>query len=180
MYTCRECEEPLNQATEVCPYCGADLTAAGVEEAEAPKKKSRLAKSVGIWGILIACVWAIVWFVLPPRPETSKGEAEKSALAALADVRGALASYAAATGSYPPSIEPLGAPSRSAMQTAQGAGYEIQYAPASADDSGRIKSFVLLARPGNFGYRNFYTDETGAIHATIANRPATPQDPELR
>lgn len=180
MYACRECEQPLNQATEVCPYCGADLTAAALEEAGTPKRKSRLAKSVAIWGVLIASVWAIVWFVLPPRPEASKGEAEKSALAALADVRGALASYAAATGNYPPSIEPLGAPSRSAIQTAQSAGYEIQYAPAAADDSGRIKSFVLLARPGNFGYRNFYTDETGVIHATSANRAATPQDPEFR
>ena len=26
MYTCRECERPINQATEICPYCGADLT----------------------------------------------------------------------------------------------------------------------------------------------------------
>ena len=92
MYACRECEQPLNQATEVCPYCGADLTSAALEEAGTAKKKSRLWKSVAIWGILIASVWAIVWFVLPPRPEASKGEAEKSALAALADVRGALTS----------------------------------------------------------------------------------------
>ena len=180
MYVCRDCEQPLNQAMEVCPFCGADLTAERLEETGAPKKQSRLWKSMLVWAILIAAVWAIVWFVLPPRPETSKGEAEKSAIAALADVRGAITAYAAATGNYPPSIEPLGAPSRSAMQTAQGAGYEIQYAPASADDSGRIKSFVLLARPGNFGYRNFYVDETGVIHETSANRPATPQDPELR
>ena len=26
MYTCRECERELNQATEVCPYCGTDLS----------------------------------------------------------------------------------------------------------------------------------------------------------
>src|ERR1700690_2294708 len=102
-----------------------------------------------IWGILIVSVWAIIWFVLPPRPESSKGEAEKSALAALADVRTALVSYPAAAGGYPPSMETLGATSRAAIQTAKNAGYEIQYTPASTDDSGRIKSFVLLARPGN-------------------------------
>lgn len=180
MYVCRDCEQPLNQAMEVCPFCGSDLSAAALEEAGAPKKKSRLWKSVIIWGILIAAVWAIVWFVLPPRPETSKGAAEKTALAALADLRGEISAYAAASGNYPPSIEPLGAPSRFAIQIAQSAGYEIQYSPSSADDSGRIKSFVLLARPGNFGYRNFYVDESGVIHETSANRPATPQDPVLR
>jgi hypothetical protein len=180
MYICRECEEPLNQAMEVCPFCGADLAAPSPEEIGAPKKKSKLVKSIVIWGILIASVWAIVWFVLPPRPESSKGEAEKSALAALADVRTALVSYAGATGGYPQSMEALGATSRSAIQTAKGAGYEIQYTPAATDDSGRIKSFVLLARPGNFGYRNFYADESGVIHETSENRPASPQDPELR
>ncbi len=164
---------------EVCPFCGADLAAPNPEETGAPKKKSKLVKSIVIWGILIASVWAIVWFVLPPRPESSKGEAEKSALAALADVRTALVSYANATGAYPQSMEALGSTSRSAIQTAQGAGYEIQYIP-TATDSGRIKSFVLLARPGNFGYRNFYADESGVIRATNENRPASPQDPELR
>ena len=179
MYICRECEEPLNQAMEVCPHCGADLTVQGAEEGTAPKKKSRPVKSIAIWGILIVSVWAIIWFVLPPRPESSRGEAEKSAVAALAEVRAALVSYAAATGGYPPSMETLGAASRSAIQTAKSAGYEIQYTPAGTDDSGRIKSFVLLARPGNFGYRNFYADESGVIHETTANRAATPQDPEL-
>ena len=83
MYVCRECEQPLNQATELCPYCGADLTGQPLEELVAPKKKRSIAKVVIIWGVLIACLWAIVWFVLPPRPGTSKPEAEKSALAAL-------------------------------------------------------------------------------------------------
>ncbi len=179
MYACRECEEPLNQGTEVCPFCGTDLTLPPAEDGVSPKKKSRVARSVIVWAILIASVWAIVWFVLPPRPEASKGEAEKRALATLTEVRAALASYSAASGSYPSSTEPLGASVHTAMQRAQSAGYEIEYTPASADDSGRIRSFVLLARAGNFGYRNFYSDETGAVHATSENRAATPQDPEL-
>jgi hypothetical protein len=180
MYVCRECEQPLNQGTEVCPYCGTDLTAPqSLEELVAPKKKRSLAKFLIIWGLLIACLWAIVWFVIPPRPGTSRPEAEKSALVALDSLRSALASYEAATGSYPPSLETLGPSVRSTAQAAQNAGYEIQYSPAPASPDGRIKNFALLARPGNYSYRNFYLDETGTIHYTKENRPATPQDPEL-
>ena len=179
MYTCPECEQPLNQSTELCPYCGTDLTATAAAAEITRKKKFRTVRIIILWAVLIAAVWAIVWFVLPPRPESSKTEAEKRALATLAEVRTALLSYSQASGSFPPSIEPLDASVHASIQAAQTAGYEIQYTPADADNSGRIRSFVLLARPGNFGYRNFYTDETGAIHATSANRPATPQDPEL-
>ena len=180
MYVCRECEQPLNQATEVCPYCGADLTGQSLEDLTSPKKKRSIAKSVVVWGALIACLWAIVWFVLPPRPGTSKPEAEKSALAALGDLRAALTSFEAATGSYPSSLEALGTTARSPAQAAQNAGYEIQYVPAPASEDGRIKNFALLARPGNYSYRNFYLDDSGAIHSTRENRPATVQDPELR
>jgi hypothetical protein len=180
MYVCRECEQPLNQATEVCPYCGADLTGQPAESSVAPKKKRSILRSLVIWGALIACLWAIVWFVLPPRPGTSKPEAEKSALTALADMRSELTSYEAATGSYPSSLETLGVTARSAAQMAKNAGYEIQYAPAPASDDGRIKNFALLARPGNYSYRNFYLDDTGAIRSTRENRPATAQDPESK
>ncbi|MFZ0635480.1 MAG: hypothetical protein WA755_09270 [Candidatus Acidiferrales bacterium] len=180
MYTCRECEQPLNQATEVCPYCGADLTAPPVEEIVAPKKKRALARSFVIWGILIACVWAIVLFVLPPRPETAQPEAEKSAVAAIVAVHSALSSYASATGGYPASLEALGEATRSAAQSAQSAGYDIQYAPALVREDAPIRSFTLVARPGNYGYRNFFTDESGIIRATRENRAATAQDPEYK
>jgi len=179
MYVCRECEQPLNQATELCPYCGADLTGQPLEELVAPKKKRSIVKVVIIWGLLIASLWAIVWFVLPPRPGTSKPEAEKSALEALSDLRSSLASYSAASGTYPSSLETLGAAARSAAQSAKNAGYEIQYTPAPASDDGRIKNFTVLARPGNYGYRNFYLDDTGVIRSTGENRPATSQDAEM-
>ena len=48
-----------------------------------------------------------------------------------------------------------------------------------AGPGGRVHNFVLLARPGNYGYRNFYLDETGVLRATQENRPATAQDPPL-
>jgi len=180
MYVCRECEQPLNQATEVCPYCGTDLTAPAPEESAARPKKKSWAKSLLFWGVLIACVWAVVWFVLPPRAETSRPEAEKSVLAALGDVRAALAAYSAATGNFPATLEPLGATARTAAQWAQNAGYELEYAPSPPAADGRVRTYTLLARPSNYGYRQFYTDETGVIHATRENRPATAQDPEFR
>jgi hypothetical protein len=180
MYLCRECEQPLNQGTEVCPYCGTDLTAKTLEEIAAPKKKRGIGKSLIIWGALIASIWAIVWFVLPPRPGTSKPDAEKSALVALGNLRSVLASYSAATGGYPSSLETLGAAARTAAQSAQNAGYDIQYVPGAASADGLIKNYALLARPGNYSYRNFYLDETGTAHATRENRPATSADPALQ
>jgi RNA polymerase subunit RPABC4/transcription elongation factor Spt4 len=180
MYTCRECERTINQATEVCPYCGVDLTAPSLEEAAALPKKRNLAKRIGVWAILIAGLWAIVWFVLPPRAETARPAAEKTALAALSDLRAALASYSNATGGFPSSLETLGSTARTTSQWAQSAGYEIQYAAAAADSDGRFQTFALTARSSNYGYRNFYTDESGSIRATRENRAATTQDPEIK
>jgi hypothetical protein len=181
VYTCPECEELLNQGTEVCPYCGVDLTApATLEQLAAPRKKRRPLRLVIVLGALIASVWAIVWFVLPPRPGTSKPEAEKSALAALTTIRSSLSAYAAATGGYPASLEPLGVAARTAAQSAQNAGYDIQYTPGAAAADGLIRNFSLVAKPGNYGFHNFYVDETGIIHATRENRVATASDPVLQ
>jgi RNA polymerase subunit RPABC4/transcription elongation factor Spt4 len=180
MYTCRECEQPINQATEVCPYCDADLTAPPLEELVMPPKKKNIGKRVGMWAVLIAGLWGIVLFVLPPRPETARPAAEKTALAALSDLRAALTSYSNATGGYPAALEILGSTARTTAQWAQSAGYDIQYVPAAPDTDGRFKTFALTARAGNYGYRSFYTDESGSIRATRDNRVATSQDPEIK
>jgi hypothetical protein len=88
-------------------------------------------------------------------------------------------SYSAAQpgGSFPNSLEPLGNPARDALQFAQSEGYQIQYTPAVSGADGAIRSYVLQARPGNFGYRSFYADESGQLHVTRENRAATSQDP---
>src|SRR2546426_1112507 len=99
MYTCRECERPINQATEICPYCGADLTEPIGPEAEEPAKK------------------------------------------ALSKVS------------------------------------RVKSPPAPTGFAGGVRNYFLLARPGNYGYRNFYPDESGVLRATRENRPATAQDP---
>jgi hypothetical protein len=38
---------------------------------------------------------------------------------------------------------------------------------------------VLVARAGNFGYLNFYVDQTGVTRATSEDRAATAQDAPL-
>ncbi|MFY9529061.1 MAG: hypothetical protein WBC04_04030 [Candidatus Acidiferrales bacterium] len=178
MYVCRECDKPINQASEICPYCGADLTAAPPDETTKPKKRS-LVKVIFYWGIVIGSLWAIVWFALPLRFVNPSAQAESRALEAMSNLRAALHSYAAAEGGYPASLEALGEPARTAAQWAQSAGFELQYAPAQADSEGRVKNYTLLARPGNYGFRNFFSDESGVIRATHENRPATAQDPPV-
>jgi hypothetical protein len=179
MYTCRECEQTINQGTEICPYCRADLTgSAGAAEAQsAPPKKTRI---ILIWGVLLAVLWAIAWFALPWRLAGTRPAAEAHARDALAAVQSALVAYRSSEGNFPPSLESLGQPVREAAQKAQSAHYTLQYTPGKPDSEGRVRSFALLARPGNFGYLNFYTDESGIFRATPEDRPATPQDPPLK
>src|SRR5258706_14696076 len=56
MYNCRECENEINQATEICPHCGADLTmsVAGSQ----PATKPSLQKILLRWGFLLAVFFA--------------------------------------------------------------------------------------------------------------------------
>ena len=179
MYTCRECEQPVNQATEVCPYCGADLTAAAPEEAWEPASKPRIRKVIVFWAAVLACVWAVAWFALPWRMAGSRTEAETRAQKALLDLHAALAEYQAAQGTFPETLEALGERGRAAAQAAQAVHYTLQYSPARPETDGRVRNYSLLARPGNYGYRNFFVDETGVVHATREDRPAAAQDPPI-
>ncbi len=64
-------------------------------------------------------------------------------------------------------------------QNARSEGYQFQYTPGPVGSDGLVHNYVLLAQPGNYGYRHFYTDETGALRATRENRSATAQDPPI-
>jgi len=180
MYTCRECEQTINQATEVCPYCGADLTATGAGETSAPAKKSSATRITLILGIVLAILWAVAWFAVPWRISGSKPEAETHARDGLAAVQEALTSYQASEGTFPPSLEALGEHVRAAAQKAQSGHYTLQYTPGNPEADGRIKSYTLIARAGNFGYLNFYTDESGVFRVTAEDRAASAQDPPLK
>ena len=65
---------------------------------------------------------------------------------------------------------------RNAAQLAQSVNYQIQYTPGQVEADGLIRTYVLQARAGNYGFRNFYTDDGGSIRVTRENRAATSQD----
>lgn len=181
MYTCRECERPVNQSTELCPYCGADLT----EQAAEPEKPAKKRSFVGIllrWGVIIAAMWLFLWYVLPESGDTT-ARAETRAVELLKEVRTVVVSYSEAQGSYPPSLDALPRESavavRQAAQRALGEGYRLSYTSGEANPDERVTTFTLQARAGNYGYRNFFADQTGVIRATRENRPATADDPPI-
>ena len=184
MYTCRECEREINQATEICPYCGADLSAPP-ESAEGESRKPRTAFQIVMrWTVVIAAVaaalWGFLWYSLPARQGDPALAAESQAGASLAQLRASLGEYAGTqNGAYPISLEPLGDAARMPSQSAQSVGYQLEYIPGPVGGDGLVHTYTLLARAGNYGYRNFYTDETGVLRATRENRAATAQDPPI-
>src|SRR5262249_59022693 len=183
MYTCRECENEINQATEICPHCGVDLTIPPGETLiiRKPSLTRPLARWVVLLGILVAALWSFLWFVVSPRTGRVELEAETQAVQALGDVRAALNGYAAAQGgAFPQTLEPIGARARQAAQLAQSEGYQLQYEPGPPDSGGAIRTYALEARAGNFSYRSFYTDNSGVVRSTKENRAANGLDPPVQ
>ena len=180
MYNCRECENEINQATEICPHCGTDLTVS-IAGTTHPVAKPSLQKILLRWGILLsvllAAIWSFLWLIVPERQGNPTTQAEARAVESLHQVRVALAGYASAQrGAYPREFEALGEPVRTAAQFAQSVNYQIQYTPGPVEIDGSIRSYSLEARAGNYGFLSFYTDSSGVVHATRENRPATAQD----
>jgi hypothetical protein len=183
MYTCRECDAAINSGSEVCPYCGADLTSpvADVFGEPAPVAKKPTAKRILIaCSILLVTLGAVGWFAVPWHMSGSKSESEARARDAIATVQSALANYQAAEAAYPSSLEALGDTARIAAQKAQLGHYNLRYAPGKPDAEDRVTSYTLTARPGNFGFRSYYTDESGVLRATAEDRAATVQDTPIQ
>jgi len=181
MYTCRECENEINQATELCPHCGADLTAP-IPGAEAPGAKPGIGKILLRWGVLLgvllAAIWSFLWFVVPERQGNATALAEARAGESLQEIRAALVDFASAQGgAYPRQFEAVGERVRLAAQLAQSVNYQVQYTPGPVDADGTIRTFALQARAGNYGFRNFFLDDTGVLRATRESRAATSEDP---
>jgi hypothetical protein len=53
----------------------------------------------------------------------------------------------------------------------------VQYTPGPVDADGTIRTFALQARAGNYGFRNFFLDDTGILRSTRESRAATSEDP---
>src|SRR3990172_4686793 len=105
MYTCRECEHEINQATEICPHCSADLTLPPAGEA-AERKKLTTRQILLRWGalltVLLGAMWSFLWFVAAPRTGQVTLQAESRAVQAIDEVRALLTGYAAAQGGVYP------------------------------------------------------------------------------
>src|ERR1700733_2970634 len=184
MYSCPECEQLINQASEVCPYCGADQKALADTElllaGKTPKPASTNYRRVAlVCGILLPMVCATAWLAVPWKLSSSKSEAAARARESRAAIQQAINTYQQSEGSAPPSLETLSDTVRKASQSAQLAHYTLQYTTGIPEPSGRITAYTLTARAGNFGYRNFYTDESAIVRATTEDRVATVQDPPL-
>jgi hypothetical protein len=62
-------------------------------------------------------------------------------------------------------------------------GYRVTYVPSGRDQSRKVTSYQITARPteyGKTGTQSFWMDETGAIHQTEADRSATRDDPKAQ
>ncbi|MGH9709213.1 MAG: hypothetical protein ACRD37_01530, partial [Candidatus Acidiferrales bacterium] len=176
MYVCRNCEQPINSASAVCPYCGANQSTPEPGEVRKPAKKRSAVKLPVAIAIVVAGIWGIIWFALPLRFENPRPAAEKSAIASLRSVQKDLGIYQNGAGSFPVTLETLGEPAAQAAQQAMSGGYALRYTPGQIDGSGNAHAYSLVAMPRNYGYRSFYTDQTGVMHATRDNRAATAQD----
>jgi hypothetical protein len=178
MFTCPACDRTINPASEVCPYCQADLAPATPAKRGASQRRGLLFVLVG-GALLIALIWGIVWFVLPRPNVPPHAEAEASAVAALRQVSTVVTAYEKREGGYPVSIEQVSGQAGGAFADAREEGYFLSYHSGKPGADGNIHSFILLARPAYYGYRNFYVDQTGVIRFTTENRPATKTDPPI-
>jgi hypothetical protein len=133
--------------------------------------------------ILLAFVLAILFIPLE-KPVSN----EVSAVSALRTINTAQSVYAEEhpDRGFAPSLRDLGpAPGAELVDEVLASGLKSRYIitmlPGPRSD-GRIKNYTVIARPQRFGKdetRSFFTDESGALHATPENRAPTIQDPVL-
>lgn len=180
MYLCPHCQRPINSASAICPYCGADQTEPESNLALEQRKKRSSPKLLIAIVVAVAGIWAIIWFALPLRFQDPRPAAERSALEAVQSLQHQLATYENGASAYPASLESLGQPARDAAQSAMSGGYSIHYTPAQLDANGNPHAFTLTVVPRNYGYESFFTDQSEVIRVTRDNRAATVQDQPLK
>jgi hypothetical protein len=176
MYTCRECEHEINTASEVCPYCGADLAAVVSEGDSKPPTLAGRLKVLLLFALLLGSIWGFLLYIVPDRRATDTALAETQATRTLREIAAQLADYAAAQGGrFPASLEALGDRARQPAQRARSEGYAVTY--SAAETPGGATHYQLMARPERYGFRSFYLDESGVLRWTREDRAATGNDP---
>ncbi|HVB34382.1 MAG TPA: hypothetical protein VNJ52_08450 [Patescibacteria group bacterium] len=175
MFTCPACEQPINSASEICPYCGVDLAPEPKATRRNAQRKGLIYTLIGAM-VLVGVVWGMVWLVLPKPDVPARAQAESGAIGALREAAQVLTAYQGRQGTYPNTIEQVGSQAAPAYAMARSDGYSLIYRPARPEGDGNIHTFVLLARPEYYGYRNFYIDQSGVVRATDENRAATARD----
>lgn len=176
MYVCRKCQQPINSASEVCPYCGAEQNTPAVNAPPKPAKKRSATRFAMMFIVAIAGIWGIIWFATPMRMESPQPVAEQAAMNSLRALQQELATYANGAGTFPQTLDTLGEPARASAREAMTGGYVLRYTPGQADARGNVHTYSVVALPRNYGYRSYFTDQTGVIRATRENRAATAQD----
>jgi hypothetical protein len=85
---------------------------------------------------------------------------------------------------YPASIALLGSSGTNCIDgklIAQGGcHYKFTYTPGLKGAEGRVETYVITASPveyGRSGDSSYFSDETGKVHYTREDRPATANDP---
>jgi predicted amidophosphoribosyltransferase len=69
VYTCRECDKEINEATEICPHCGADLTVFTAEGRAARKTPMLkiLVRWVSLLVVLAGALGMFIWYMMRNR-----------------------------------------------------------------------------------------------------------------
>jgi hypothetical protein len=69
MFTCRECDKEINEGTEICPHCGADLTLLSTERQAARKipLSSILVRWIPLLAVLFGALAFFMWYMMKQR-----------------------------------------------------------------------------------------------------------------
>ncbi|MBZ5515623.1 MAG: hypothetical protein LAN62_12440 [Acidobacteriia bacterium] len=144
---------------------------------------------------VLICLIIMAW-TIPDLTRSRFARTQASAVGVLRTVNVAEITFSQTyqTG-FAPGLSALGpgpansSPSRSAAglidsETVSGIrdGYKFTYSAGPPDGAGSIKAYTLIARPVEYGVTGCWslrTDESGVIHKTNDNRPATRQDPPI-
>ena len=144
--------------------------------------------------LLLTLMVPIVCAAAQDKPKLEAPDSQV-ALGCLRTINTAEAAYASTyTKGFSPNLAAMGEKAGSANPTPEAAqlidnslsggrkaGYVFTYKPGPKDKSGMIAAYTVAARPVKWqeGVISFFTDQSGVIRWTKANRAATAKDPSI-